>query len=90
MVAMKGKGCVAIASDKRLGAQALTVGMNFPKAFPVADKVYLGMAGLASDIQTLYVLVGTLFCRSCFFSISLVWPRCSFRPICIGWRNIAR
>ena len=50
---MKGRNCVAIASDKRLGAQALTVSMNFPKAFPVSENLYIGLSGLASDIQTL-------------------------------------
>ena len=53
VVAMKGRNCVAIATDKRLGAQALTISTQFPKAFPVTDHVYLGLVGLASDVQTL-------------------------------------
>lgn len=32
MVAMAGKNCVAIASDLRLGNQALTIATNFEKA----------------------------------------------------------
>jgi len=50
---MVGKNCVAIASDLRLGNQALTVATNFEKVFPVTDRIYLGMAGLATDVLTL-------------------------------------
>ncbi|KIW61914.1 proteasome subunit beta type-3 [Exophiala xenobiotica] len=51
-VAMVGKDCVAIACDLRLGLQSLTVSNNFPKIFPFAPSVYLGLAGLATDVQT--------------------------------------
>ena len=51
---MQGKNCVAIASDLRLGVRAQTVAMNFQKIFPMGDKLYLGLAGLATDVQTLY------------------------------------
>lgn len=54
VVAMVGKGCVAIGTDKRLGAQALMVSNEFPKAFPIHDRLYLGLSGLATDIQTMY------------------------------------
>ena len=54
MVAMVGKGCVAIASDRRFGIQAQTVDMNFKKIFRMTDRIYLGMTGLATDVQTLY------------------------------------
>jgi 20S proteasome subunit beta 3 len=53
VVAMVGKNCVAIASDTRLGVQALTVSCDFQKLFPVNDKCYLGLAGLATDVITL-------------------------------------
>ncbi|KAF8518644.1 20S proteasome subunit beta 3 [Hysterangium stoloniferum] len=53
VVAMVGKNCVAIASDMRLGNQALTVATNFEKIFPVTERIYLGMAGLATDVATL-------------------------------------
>ena len=53
MVAMVGKNCVAIASDLRFGVQAQTVNMNFQKIFPVHSKLYVGLAGLATDVQTL-------------------------------------
>ncbi|KAG9081691.1 proteasome core particle subunit beta 3 [Ceratobasidium sp. 370] len=36
---MAGKNCVAIASDLRLGNQALTVACNFEKIFPVTDRL---------------------------------------------------
>lgn len=50
---MKGKNCVAIATDTRLGSQALTVACNFDKVFPVTEKTYIGLAGLGSDVSTL-------------------------------------
>lgn len=53
IVAMKGKNCVGIASDNRLGAQAQTVSCNFHKIFRMTDKVYVGLAGLATDAQTI-------------------------------------
>ncbi|KAJ2300263.1 proteasome core particle subunit beta 3 [Coemansia sp. RSA 2706] len=53
IVAMVGKNCVAIATDKRLGQQALTVDMGFEKVFPVTDSMYIGLAGLATDVKTL-------------------------------------
>ena len=53
VLAMLGDRCVAIASDKRLGAQALTVSCDFPKVFPMTDHIYLGLTGLATDIITL-------------------------------------
>lgn len=53
VVAMKGKNCVAIASDLRLGNQALTVACNFDKVFPVTERLYVGLPGLASDLSTL-------------------------------------
>lgn len=54
VVAMKGKNCVAIGCDRRLGVQALTVSCDFQKTFPVHRKLYYGLSGLATDIQTLY------------------------------------
>lgn len=49
---MVGKDCVAIACDLRLGLQALTVSNNFPKIFSYGDSVYLGLTGLATDVNT--------------------------------------
>ncbi|KIO31342.1 hypothetical protein M407DRAFT_241859 [Tulasnella calospora MUT 4182] len=53
IVAMVGKDCVAIASDLRLGNQALTIATNFEKVFPVTDRLYVGLPGLATDVVTL-------------------------------------
>jgi 20S proteasome subunit beta 3 len=49
---MVGKNCVAIGSDKRLGAQALTVSTEFPKVFRMEGNIYIGLAGLVTDILT--------------------------------------
>ena len=51
---MGGKNCVGIACDTRLGVQAQTVACDFKKVFPVNDRCYVGLAGLASDVQTLH------------------------------------
>uniref|UniRef100_A0A8C2MYY9 Proteasome subunit beta n=1 Tax=Cricetulus griseus TaxID=10029 RepID=A0A8C2MYY9_CRIGR len=52
VMAMKGKNCVAIAADSRLGIQAQMVTTDFQKIFPTGDRLYIGLAGLATDIQT--------------------------------------
>jgi 20S proteasome subunit beta 3 len=49
---MVGKDCVAIACDLRLGLQALTVSNNFPKIFQYGESVFLGLTGLATDVNT--------------------------------------
>jgi 20S proteasome subunit beta 3 len=72
VIAMVGNECVAIASDLRLGNQALGISSNFQKVrdsyygeiitliiqvlfqiFPVTDRIYLGLPGLATDVTTL-------------------------------------
>lgn len=52
VVAMKGKECVAIASDRRFGIQAQTVSMDFQKIFEMGPRLYVGLPGLATDVQT--------------------------------------
>lgn len=52
MVAMKGKNCVAIAADRRFGVQAQTVSMDFQKIFEMGSHLYVGLPGLATDVQT--------------------------------------
>ena len=54
IMAMKGKDCVAIAADRRFGVQAQTVSMNFDKIFEMGPALYIGLAGLATDVQTVY------------------------------------
>lgn len=53
IIAMCGKDCVGIASDTRLGAQAQTIACDFKKVYKMHDKLYCGLAGLATDVQTL-------------------------------------
>eukprot|EP01134_Creolimax_fragrantissima_P007565 CFRG7565T1 len=53
IIAMVGKDCVAIASDTRLGVQAQTVACDFQKIFPMEKKLMIGLAGLATDVQTM-------------------------------------
>lgn len=53
IIAMTGSNCVAIASDNRLGIQYQTVAMDFKKIFRMNDSLYVGLAGLATDVQTL-------------------------------------
>jgi 20S proteasome subunit beta 3 len=53
MVGMVGKGCVGIACDRRLGKQMLTVSNAFQKVFKMQNNIIMGLAGLATDVQTL-------------------------------------
>jgi len=52
VVAMKGKDCVAIATDLRFGAQLQTIGMEFDKVVKIGPKLFVGLPGLATDTQT--------------------------------------
>jgi hypothetical protein len=52
---MVGKNCFAIASDRRLGVQLQTIATDFRRVFKVHDKLYIGLSGLATDAQTLWV-----------------------------------
>ena len=53
VIAMAGKDCIAIASDRRYGIRNQTVGCEMQKVFQMNDKVMVGLTGLASDQQTL-------------------------------------
>lgn len=53
VIAMKGKDCVAIAADRRLGAQNHTVSMDFQKIFEFGPQLYIGIPGFATDTITL-------------------------------------
>jgi len=53
IIAMAGKDCVGIACDTRLGAQAQTVSCNFRKVFKMNDRIFVGLAGLATDVLTM-------------------------------------
>ena len=54
MIAMAGKDCVGIAVDRRLGVQLQTISTDFQKVFKLSDKLFVGLAGLATDVQTLH------------------------------------
>ncbi|KAF6137618.1 hypothetical protein GIB67_036201 [Kingdonia uniflora] len=54
LVAMVGKNSFAIASDRRLGVQLQTVATDFQRIFKIHDKLYIGLSGLATDVQTLF------------------------------------
>ncbi|KAJ8314101.1 hypothetical protein KUTeg_008662 [Tegillarca granosa] len=54
IIAMKGKNCVAIAADRRFGVQAQTVGTNFQKIFEMGPRLFIGLPGLATDVQTVF------------------------------------
>lgn len=50
---MAGKECVAIGSDLRLGVQFQTLATDYKKVYCIHDKLYIGLAGLSTDAQTL-------------------------------------
>jgi len=52
IVAMTGRDCVAIACDLRLGVQYATVACDFEKVYRIHDHLYVGLPGLATDVQT--------------------------------------
>lgn len=52
VIAMKGKDCVAIATDRRFGVQAQTIDTDFDKVFQFNPRMYLGLVGLQTDILT--------------------------------------
>ncbi|XP_022954889.1 proteasome subunit beta type-3-A-like isoform X1 [Cucurbita moschata] len=54
VVAMVGKNCFAIASDRRFGVQLQTIATDFQKIYRIHDKLFLGLSGLGTDAQTLY------------------------------------
>ncbi|KAG9389735.1 Proteasome subunit alpha/beta [Carpediemonas membranifera] len=52
ILAMTGKNCVAIISDKRFGVQYQTISMDFDKIYSVTPKLFYGLGGLVTDMQT--------------------------------------
>lgn len=45
-------------SDRRLGASFQTVAMDFQKIFRMHDRLYVGINGLPTDVQTMCVAEG--------------------------------
>jgi len=52
VVAMKGKGCVAIAADRRLGVRGHTICYDWQKIFEIGPHLFIGLPGLATDTTT--------------------------------------
>lgn len=52
VLAMRGKDCVAIASDLRFGVQGMTIATNYEKVFEIGPQLYVGLPGLATDTET--------------------------------------
>ena len=50
---MAGKDCVAIGSDLRFGVQFQTLACDYKKVYKIHDKLFIGLAGLGTDAQTL-------------------------------------
>ena len=68
MVGMVGKGCVGIATDRRLGKQMLTVSNKFQRVFKMQDNIIMGLSGLATDVQTLYLFAHSALQKSSIVS----------------------
>mgnify|MGYP000065895247 CR=1 FL=1 len=51
ILGMAGKECVCIASDNRYGQNLHTISTDFPKIFKITNRIFLGLSGLATDIQ---------------------------------------
>eukprot|EP00292_Cryptomonas_paramecium_P015918 CAMPEP_0113675374 /NCGR_PEP_ID=MMETSP0038_2-20120614/7975_1 /TAXON_ID=2898 /ORGANISM="Cryptomonas paramecium" /LENGTH=208 /DNA_ID=CAMNT_0000592131 /DNA_START=26 /DNA_END=652 /DNA_ORIENTATION=- /assembly_acc=CAM_ASM_000170 len=54
ILAMAGKDCVAIASDRRYGAQYQTMATDRQKIFKMHDKLFIGLSGLPTDQSTFF------------------------------------
>ncbi|KAG0585030.1 hypothetical protein M758_3G252700 [Ceratodon purpureus] len=54
LIAMVGKDCFAIASDRRLGVNFQTIACDFQRIFKIHDTLYIGLSGLATDVQTMH------------------------------------
>ena len=50
---MAGKECVAIGCDLRLGVQYSTLATDYKKVYKIHDQLFLGLAGLSTDAETL-------------------------------------
>lgn len=53
IAAMTGNGCIGIVADRKLGEQFKLISTSFQKVFRIQDNIMLGLAGLATDVQTL-------------------------------------
>lgn len=53
IMAMAGKGCVAIIADHRLGNGFIMVSKRFRRVFPLTPRTYVGFGGFTPDAQHL-------------------------------------
>ncbi|KAL6273849.1 hypothetical protein ACE6H2_024541 [Prunus campanulata] len=49
LIAMVGKNCFAIASDRKLVVQLQTIATDFQRIHRVHDRLFIGLSGLATD-----------------------------------------
>lgn len=75
---MVGKNCFAIASDRRLGVQFQTIATDYQRIFKIHDKLYIGLSGLGTDVQTLWVF-GECEPESSFRVFDKLLDRLAFR-----------
>lgn len=54
VLAMRGKDCVAIATDKRFGVQGRSMTTKFQKVFQFGPKLFIGLPGLGTDTKTVF------------------------------------
>lgn len=54
IVAMTGDECFAIACDRRFGVQLQTIAYDYEKVFQMGDKLFCGLGGFVTDIQTVH------------------------------------
>lgn len=54
VIAMKGKDCVAIASDRRFGVQGKSMSSKFDRVFRFGPTLFIGIPGLATDTKTVH------------------------------------
>jgi len=52
-IAMTGKNCVVLASDRRFGVQQQTISSELDRLHKVNDRTWVAMPGLVTDVQTL-------------------------------------
>lgn len=54
VLAVKGKDCVAIGTDKRFGITGKSMSTKFQKVFQFGPKLFVGLPGLGTDTKTVH------------------------------------
>lgn len=54
VLAMRGKDCVAIATDKRFGVELKSMSTKVQRVFQFGPRLFAGFPGLATDTKTVY------------------------------------